>query len=329
MNKHSSTNVRSSRSRILRSTRGIAAIVCILPVFALGANVAEQAQHRPSKGRGELQIVGSPVQFAPGIALTQYSEVRLTLSPDGNTALWFSRDRPGGPGGYDIWMSRKTAQGWSAAAPAPFNSPGRDFDPAFSADGRYVYFCSDRPGGFGGDDIYRVEVKGDGFGEPENLGAEVNSPGNEFAPMLSPDGRTLLFASNREGGRGGYDLYFARKTEHGFAKAEPVPGEINTEANEFDATFLADGATIVFARAKNFRTDRVDLFAAAPANGRYDAGSLLPLSVNGDKDAYGPMLDWSNPKRFTFSAQRDGASSMDLYLVGYALIPADEGKSGR
>jgi Tol biopolymer transport system component len=300
----------------------------ILVASSPSAKVPDEMQSPASRG-GELKIVGNAVRFAPGIASTQYAEVRLTLSPDGNTALWFSRDRPGGPGGYDIWISRKTAQGWSAATPAPFNSPGRDFDPAFSADGRYVYFCSDRPGGFGGDDIYRVEVKGSGFGEVENLGATVNSPGNEFAPMLSPDGRTLLFASNRDGGKGGYDLYVARKTERGFAKAESVPGDINTDANEFDATFLADNATIVFARAKDFRTDRVDLFVAAPTNGRYDAGKVLPSSVNGDKDTYGPMLDWSNPQRFSFSAQREGATSMDLYLVDYALIPLREGKSAR
>ena len=75
-----------------------------------------------------LSIVDEPERFAPGIASTSHSEVRLTISPDGHTALWFSRNRPGGPGGYDIWMSRRTGDGWGAAEPVPFNSPGRDFD---------------------------------------------------------------------------------------------------------------------------------------------------------------------------------------------------------
>ena len=93
-----------------------------------------------------IDIVGDAVQFAHGIASTEFSEVRLTLSPDGNTALWFSRDRPGGAGGYDIWMSRRVANAWSRAVPVSFNSSTRDFDPAFSPDGAYVYFCSDTYG---------------------------------------------------------------------------------------------------------------------------------------------------------------------------------------
>jgi Tol biopolymer transport system component len=269
-----------------------------------------------------LEIVGEATLFAPGIASTDYSEVRLTISPDGRTALWFSRNRPGGAGGYDIWMSRRTETGWGAAEPVPFNSPGRDFDPAFSADGRFVYFCSDRPGGMGGDDLYRVAVSAGGFGAVDSLGV-VNSAGNEFAPMLSPDGSTLLFSSDRPGGAGRHDLYVAARKDTGFAPAVPVAGGINTSGDEFDATFLSDGTTIVFARAGDFRTDRVDLFHASVRNGQYDAGALLPRSINsgadGQGDSYGPMLDWSRPGSLTFSAQRPGAKGMDLYTVGYRL----------
>ena len=150
-------------------------------------------------GDRTMRVTGAVERFAPGEVSTSYSEVRLTLSPDGDTAVWFSRDRPGGAGGYDLWMSRRKAGRWSPPTPVPFNTTGRDFDPAFSADGRQLYFCSDRPGGAGGDDLYRVEVRGDAFGEVEWLGPAVNSAGNEFAPMLSPDGERLLFSSDRAG----------------------------------------------------------------------------------------------------------------------------------
>jgi len=293
-----------------------------LAAVAMLATAAGAAAAASGDGRG-LEIVGTAELFAPGIASTRYSEVRLTLSPDGRTALWFSRDRPGGAGGYDIWMSRRVAGGWGPAQPVTFNSSGRDFDPAFSADGRFVYFCSDRPGGSGGDDIYRVGVSASGFGTPVNLGARVNSAGNEFAPMLSPDGGTLLFSSDRGGGAGGHDLFTARRRGHGFAVAAPLAGGVNTAANEFDATFLRDGATIVFARAMDFRTDRVDLFQASKVRGRYGAGIILPDSINGRFDTYGPMLDWSDRDRLAFSGRRNEAGGMDLYLVRYRFAPAE------
>lgn len=297
-------NIRTSR------VRGVTA--CSLLLMLTGTHATSD---RPA-----IRIVSEAELFAPDIASTEFSDIRLTLSPDGRTALWFSRNRPGGAGGYDIWISHRDGKRWAAAVPVPFNSPVRDFDPAFSADGRYIYFCSDRPGGVGGDDIYRVAVTAQGFGAPEHLGSAVNSGGNEFAPMLSPDGIRLLFSSDRAGGAGRHDLYVAHRNAEKFEPAQRLPGAINTPADEFDATFLADGATIVFARAPDFRSDRVDLYAAAPRDGRYDAGTVLPQTVNsGDKDTYGPMLDWSDPGRITVSGQRTGARDMDLYLVRYTL----------
>lgn len=268
-----------------------------------------------------VEIVGEAELFAPGIASTGHSEIRLTISPDGRTALWFSRNRPGGAGGYDIWIARRDGAGWSPATPVPFNSPGRDFDPAFSRDGRFVFFCSDRPGGMGKDDLYRVAVTATGFGTPENLGPKVNSAASEYAPMLSPDGRRLLFSSDRPGGAGRHDLYAARSQGRSFAAAAPLPGAINTPADEFDASYLSDSRTIVFARAPSMQDDRVDLFTATTHGGRYDAGMILPLAVNDPvKDSYGPMLDWSASDRLTFSGQRGGAQSMELYRISYRLV---------
>ncbi|RDZ26590.1 TolB family protein [Lysobacter silvisoli] len=267
-----------------------------------------------------LRASGEPTLFAPDIASTQYAEIRLTLSPDGRSAVWFSRNRPGGAGGYDLWISRRSVDGWGPAAPLPFNSAGRDFDPAYSADGRYLYFCSDRPGGLGGDDLYRVAVLAQGYGPVESLGAAVNSTSNEFAPMLSPDGRLLLYSSDRPGGAGGHDLYTARWRAGRFDSAQRLPGALNTAAQEFDPTFLADGRSIVFARAADFGQSRVDLFVAVPHKGHYGAGVRLPAPINHERqDSYGAMLDWSRPSRLLYSARRSDALGMDLYAVDYVL----------
>jgi TolB protein len=266
-----------------------------------------------------LEILGEAAMFAPDVASTEHSEVRLTISPDGRAAMWFSRNRLGGPGGYDIWMSRRVGNAWSAATPAPFNTPGRDFDPAFTADGRYVYFSSDREGSLGGDDLFRVLVTGAGFGAVEHLGPEVNSAGNEWAAMLSPDGDTLLFASDGWGGAGRHDLLTARRRGEGFERAQPLPGDVNTSGDDFDATFLSDNVTIVFSRAPNLMDDRIDLFYATLHGARYDAGTFLPQSVNSDRDTYGPMLDWSAPDQLIFSARRPSSRDLDLYTVRYRL----------
>ncbi len=274
-------------------------------------------------GQDTLALDHHAERFAPGIASTRYSEIRLTLSPDGHTALWFSRDRPGGAGGYDIWVSRLQRGKWSVARPAPFNTPGRDFDPAFTADGRFVLFCSDRPGGLGGDDLYRVPVQALRFGVAENLGPAVNSPANEFAPMLAADGGTLLFSSDRAGGAGGHDLYVAQVDDGQLQPARPVAGAVNTAAQEFDATFLGDGRTIVFARAQDFGSSRVEQFAARAFGDRYEPGMRLPAPVNdGASDSYGAMLDWSRPGTLTYSARRGDGTSLDLYRVRYRRPPS-------
>jgi TolB protein len=271
--------------------------------------------HRASP---EASFIGAAEMFVP--ASSEYSDVRLTISPDGLTALWFSRNRPGGPGGYDIWLSRRIASRWSEPEPVPFNSPGRDFDPAFTADGRYVYFCSDRPGGAGGDDLWRVPVSVSGFGAPEHLGASVNSGANEWAPMMSPDGRTLLFSSDGLGGAGRMDLFTARLADGRFDTARALPGDINTGQDEFDATFLADGGSVVFSRARDIRTDDVRLFQARQVDGRYHYGEELPEVVNtAGSDTYAPMLDWSDRGRMTFTTRRPASSErgVDVYVVRY------------
>ena len=265
-------------------------------------------------------IPTTPVElFAPDIASGLHSEIRLTLSPEGRTALWFSRDRPGGAGGYDIWIARRTPDGWGPAEPVPFNTPGRDFDPAFSADGRELFFCSDRPGGQGGDDLWRVSFEGERFGAPENLGPAVNSGDDEFAPMLARDGRRLLFSSDRRGGAGGHDLYVALRGPEGFSPAAALANGLNTPAHEFDATYLSDGRTIVFARAADFAASRVDLFVGDGDAPQAEA-LRLPEPVNhAEQDTYGAMIDWSAPDRLLFSARRSADRGMDLYSVGYRL----------
>jgi ankyrin repeat protein len=127
-------------------------------------------------------------------------EFHPTLTEDGT--LYFSSNRAGGRGGSDIYRSRYA--GGRFLTPdnlgAPVNSRSWDCDPFISGDEGFVLFVSDRPGGQGGSDIYvSFRVFEDDWTQPENLGVGVNTRSSESAPVVTPDGRFLVFSSRRSG----------------------------------------------------------------------------------------------------------------------------------
>jgi hypothetical protein len=264
--------------------------------------------------RPVLFPVASPAELVE--VSSPYNEIRLATSPDGRTRLWGSTDRPGGPGGWNIWMSRRTGTAWSEPAAVSFDSDGNDFDPAYSPDGGFVYFFSNRPGGAGGDDLYRVAVTGETFGDAEHLGPEINTPGDEWAPTPTREG--LLFATNVPHAK--HDLYFAAAKGTGFARAAPLPGAINTpDHDEFDATYV--GTAIVFSRSTDVENDPITLHISHRDAAGYDAGTPLPSSINvAGGYTLGPALDLHDPTLFYFSGKRPEASAgkLDIYRVRLA-----------
>jgi Tol biopolymer transport system component len=134
---------------------------------------------------------------------TDSREVDPTVSGDGLTLI-FSSNRPGGMGKYDLWVSTRSSsnQPFPSATPlAQVNSSDQEWEPDLTADGLHLYFSSDRPGGKGDTDIWRADRSSPTgkFSAPVNV-TEVNSPYQEDGPAISPDGRRLLFISNRPTG---------------------------------------------------------------------------------------------------------------------------------
>ncbi|MFS8138158.1 MAG: TolB family protein, partial [Thermomonas sp.] len=82
-----------------------------------------------------------------GVVSTPHSEIRASISPDSQRIVWGSTDRPGGAGGWDLWQATRIEGRWSDPRPLALNSSANDFDPIFSADGRWLYFFSNRAGG--------------------------------------------------------------------------------------------------------------------------------------------------------------------------------------
>ncbi len=103
------------------------------------------------------------------------------------------------------------------------NSPGYDGEPSISADGFYLFFSSDRPGGNGQRDLWMAARRAHSvpFRVPRNLGRLVNSPCYDVRPSISADGSTLFFMSNRSGGSGHIDLWQKRT----IARGRDIPNE--------------------------------------------------------------------------------------------------------
>ncbi|HEX4627974.1 MAG TPA: hypothetical protein VH137_04215 [Gemmatimonadales bacterium] len=129
------------------------------------------------------------------------------------------------------------------------NSPYNDQHPGISKDGLSLYISSDRPGGFGGLDIWvsQRESLGGAWGPPQNLGPEINSSGNDLAPDLTIDGHRMFFHSARARGCGGTDLYVTRRRDRdddfGWSAPENLGCTINSPENDAGPTFFEDDVT--------------------------------------------------------------------------------------
>ena len=278
-------------------------------------------------------LLASPcTAFAPwgmegvGIVSTRDTEIRATVSRDGRTIVWGSPDRAGGPGGWDLWRARRVDGRWQGAEPLALDTPAKEFDPMFSADGRWLYFFSDRPAGRGGDDLYRAPVAADGtLGEPQNLGPGVNTRGDEWAPTPSRDGRHLLFASDGQPGAHRHDLYVATWNGAAFTGAHAVPG-LATAADEFDGMWLGDGDGIVFARSGDAATQPTQLHVATCHAGTY--GDVVPLALafnTAQTWTLGPVIDWNRPVEMLVSgaAPAPKAGRLDIYRILTPTVKGD------
>jgi TolB protein len=260
--------------------------------------------------------------WLPDLVSTAHSEVRITFSPDGKRMLWGTIGWSGGAGGWDIYESRRTKDGWSKPISVSFNSTANDFDPSFAPDGAGVYFFSNRIGGFGKDDLYfaAFDARAGSYAGAENLGAGVNTEGDEWAPVVSPDGERLLFATDGRGGKGKHDLFIARRVAGKWRDPQSVDA-LNSTEEDFDATFLEDGRSIIFSRG-DF-AGKVDLFLSRHVGGKLEPGVRLGNAINpkGPKAwAFGPSISPHDPGALYFTSQRSAQHGRaDIYRIEYEL----------
>jgi peptidoglycan-associated lipoprotein len=223
----------------------------------------------------------------------------ITFSPDGKTMVFAKGNTEKKKGGddVDLYISRQRNNVWSEPIPAPgLNTSLKDENeakkrswdssPAFSPDGRTLYFASNRKGGYGGTDIYSAQMDTRGrFGRIRNLGPEINTAGDELFPYVSEDGK-FYFASDAHPGYGGLDLFVVNRA-NGKTSIENLGLPVNSTADDF-GIFL-------------FKADR-GFFTSNREGGK------------GDDDIY------------TFINEDPDLKVINYYLQGISYTPDKEGK---
>jgi Tol biopolymer transport system component len=169
----------------------------------------------------------------------------LGISADGNT-IFVYKNVPKVTGSGDIYISTKKADGkWQIPKPLPkpINSSFFEGSCSLSPDGNYLYFVSERNGGYGNGDIWRSKRIGkNAWGKPVNLGPTINTEGDEMSVFLYPDGKTLFFSSNGHNTMGGYDIFMSQmKDDSSWTTPVNLGYPINTTKDEKTFTMTADG----------------------------------------------------------------------------------------
>ena len=169
---------------------------------------------------------------------TEDDEGVISFSPDGTTMyLTKARREPNADTSVEIYTSTRTGAQWSA--PQKYEITADTLSafghPAVSPDGEFLYFVSDMPGGYGGKDIWRISLT-EKEGTLENLGVQINTPGDEMFPYIRSNG-DLYFSSDGHPGMGGLDIFKAKMNDSGFWQIENMKAPINSQADDFGITF--------------------------------------------------------------------------------------------
>jgi len=201
----------------------------------------------------------------PGNINTPQNEAGQNISQDGQWLVFTANGRPQGYGNFDIYISYLTPQGWSEATNlgGRVNSDQWDSQPCLAPDKRDLYFASRRLGGYGGSDIYVCHMQTNGrWSDPENLGPDINTVGDDQCPFIHADNQTLYFVSNGLPGYGGNDLYYTRKGPGGvWSKPTNLGYPINTINDEGTLFIAADGKTAYYASDRSDSKGSHDIYS--------------------------------------------------------------------
>lgn len=184
---------------------------------------------------------------------TPFNESTQTLSSDGKTLLFASCGKKDGYGSCDIYGARRSRGKWSEPQNLGpmINTSHWESQPCLAEDGLVLVFSSDRPGGYGGKDLYFSRWTDSGWTRPKNMGPVVNTPGDEGAPFLHFSGQALYFMSTGHLGMGKQDLYVAKGDLESWDTVLHLPPPINSHMEQTSMIVNMSGTEAIYASEIN------------------------------------------------------------------------------
>ena len=188
----------------------------------------------------------------------------IALSGDGQKLFVFKND---GKDNGDIYMSKLDGKEWNSPEHlrGDINSPAWEGSCSITANEKTLYFSSERPGGYGGRDLYKATLQYDGsWGNVKNLGSEINTPFDDDAPFIHPDGTTLIFSSKGHTSMGGYDIFKSFRLDTAWTAPENMGYPVNTTGDDIYYVLSADGNRGYYSSEKSGGFGKQDIYVVGP-----------------------------------------------------------------
>lgn len=239
------------------------------------------------------------------------NEGSQSFSSDGRYMFFVLCNHPDNIGSCDIYYAIHRGDSWSEPMNlgAPANTEYWESNPVMSPAGDEIYFVSNRPGGIGGRDIWKVKVRilKDGRLEPykdENLGEPINTRADEFAPFIHADGNTLYFSSDGHDGMGGRDIFMSDKSMGQWSNPKNIGYPINTNAEESGFVVNGEGTKAYYASKKtNEENSHLDIYEidlpeeVRPAKMLYSPGVVYDAATKRPLQAFVEIFDQTTNKK--------------------------------
>ncbi len=199
----------------------------------------------------------APTSISPQIN-TEYHECAAAISPDGDKLFIYSDEGEG-----DFYVSTFDGKQWSVAqSVSGVNSPSRELSLSINAEGNKLYFSSDRPGGYGGFDLYVSTLdQYNQWGRPINLGPKINTEGDEDAPFIHPGDDMLYFSSTGHLGIGGFDIFKSKWHREKWTTPINLGYPINTAQDDNYFVIAKDNIYGYYATAREDGLGGNDIYA--------------------------------------------------------------------